>query len=391
MAKAVMRAVKHKTMASVAGATAHELRKMLTPNADPSKLSRNVDFFIDENGQKIKFGKGMGTDAIEGATVSDMLKAMDKKLEGVWKKPDSVIAVEYLLTTSPDAEVQKDPKMFADWRQANLDWLTATYGAENILSFHVQMDEKTKHISALVLPIDESKGVKKLNAKKWLGGKQRCSEMQTDYAKAMERFGLERGLEGSKKPHTTTKEYGAALTKFNKDPELCSKKELMQIAQAAQLDNSKFESGYARIVNELNDLKVQNKRLIVENGDLLKQKFALRDKSAAAIEAAKLSADKSLSEFHKNQEAQFQGVAKSLAALIRANYTPQEVGKVLGVDLDPKRKNFFEHLTKQGLPFAEAVWRVAGALERNLPKPAIQQQWKALEIKRSGLEEGFGL
>ena len=389
MAKAVMRTSKHKTMASVSGATAHELRKLLTPNADPSKLSRNIDFYFDENGQRKNFGKGLGAEAIEGAAVSDMLDAMNKKLAGVWKKPDSVIAVEYLLTTSPDAAVQNDPKLFKEWCSANLAWLEKVHGAENILSFHIQMDEKTKHISAIVLPIDEGKGVKKLNAKKWLGGKQRCSDLQTDYAKEMERFGLERGLQGSKKPHTTTKEFGAALTKFAKDPELCSKKELMQIAQAAQLDNSKFESGYARIVNELNDLKLQAKRLIVENGELLKQKFDLRDKSAAAVEAAQVSAKKSIDEFQKTQQAQFQGVAKSMAALIRANYTPQEVGKVLGVDLDPKRKNFFEHLTNQGLPFAEAVWRVAGALEKNLPKPAVQKEWQALEVKRSGLEGGF--
>ena len=53
-----------------------------------------------------------------------------------------------------------------------------------------------------VLPIDEKGG---LNAKKWLGGRAKLSQTQTDFANEVKSLGLERGLENSKARHKTLK------------------------------------------------------------------------------------------------------------------------------------------------------------------------------------------
>ena len=65
---------------------------------------------------------------------------------------------------------------------------------------------------AYVVPVDEATG--KLNAKKWLGGRAKMSQMQSDFADQVRDLGLERGIEGSKAKHTRIKEYYA---KVNQD------------------------------------------------------------------------------------------------------------------------------------------------------------------------------
>lgn len=59
---------------------------------------------------------------------------------------------------------------------------------------------------AYVVPLDGDR----LNAKKWLGGKQALSQMQTHFAENVgARHGLERGIEGSRASHVTIKEFYA--------------------------------------------------------------------------------------------------------------------------------------------------------------------------------------
>ena len=45
--------------------------------------------------------------------------------------------------------------------------------------------------------------------KKWLGGRAKMSQMQSDFANQVKSLGLERGIEGSKAKHTRIKEYYA--------------------------------------------------------------------------------------------------------------------------------------------------------------------------------------
>ena len=53
-------------------------------------------------------------------------------------------------------------------------------------------DEKTPHLYAYVVPLDEATG--RLNARKWFGGPQALRDMQTEFAaKVGQRHGLERG------------------------------------------------------------------------------------------------------------------------------------------------------------------------------------------------------
>ena len=81
-----------------------------------------------------------------------------------------------------------------------------------MIAVSIHRDETTPHLIAYVVPVDEATG--KLNAKKWLGGRAKMSQMQSDFADQVRDLGLERGIEGSKAKHTRIKEYYA---KVNQD------------------------------------------------------------------------------------------------------------------------------------------------------------------------------
>lgn len=116
-----------------------------------------------------------------------------EKTAGLNVRKNAVHAVELVLTFSPGAIDPNNREDLKAWAQANMTWVAQTFGGvQNVIDAQLHMDETTPHIHAMVVPIDE-RG--KLNARAFLGGtSHRMSELQTDYAAAMERFGLERGI-----------------------------------------------------------------------------------------------------------------------------------------------------------------------------------------------------
>lgn len=115
-----------------------------------------------------------------------------EKTAGQPVRKNAVYAVEVMLTFSPGA-LDPNSDIMKEWAGANMRWLANTFGGkENIIDGRLHMDETTAHIHAMVIPIDD-RG--KLNARAFLGGtSHRMSELQTDYAKAMEPFDLVRGI-----------------------------------------------------------------------------------------------------------------------------------------------------------------------------------------------------
>ena len=61
----------------------------------------------------------------------------------------------------------------------SLEFLNNKYGKENVIACSIHRDETTPHLIVYVVPIDEKGG---LNAKKWLGGRSKLSQTQTEFA-----------------------------------------------------------------------------------------------------------------------------------------------------------------------------------------------------------------
>lgn len=194
------------------GASDHIERKSIPKNADPARTHLNREL--------VQFPDG----------VADRTEAISHRIctAGIKRKitPDQVRAIRIVLSgTHEDMMKVQDDGRLDEWCDDNLQWLHHTFGKENTVSAVLHMDEHTPHIHATVVPIVT--GERRKAKKKQTEGK-RSYRKKTDtvrlcaddvltreklityhdsYAKAMEKYGLQRGVRGSEARHTTTAQY----------------------------------------------------------------------------------------------------------------------------------------------------------------------------------------
>jgi len=171
MSYAILRTEKLKSMGNIGGSLAHNYRTRDTPNAIPERLHLNTHDMAN-------------ADDVKAAIVERLPKK---------RRSDAVLCIEYFIGASPDYFDGSDPRGERYFASA-VQWLKELHGANNVVSTSVHHDETSPHLVAYVVPLDQSG---KLNAKSFLGGRQKLTAMQTDFAQAMRSHGLERGIEGS--------------------------------------------------------------------------------------------------------------------------------------------------------------------------------------------------
>lgn len=131
------------------------------------------------------------------------------------KRPGHVRVIEYVIGGSTQTmRNMADSGKDTEYYQATLEWIKKKHGAENVVSACVHRDEvaSPSHMHVLVVPLHmKEQGKFKglwLTAEHFIGGRSKLSALQTDFAKSVsQRFGLERGLEGSKEPHKDYKQW----------------------------------------------------------------------------------------------------------------------------------------------------------------------------------------
>ena len=131
-------------------------------------------------------------------------------------------AIRIILTGTHEQMIKiEQQNCLNKWIEANLKWLKDTFGEENVVSCVLQMDEKTPHLHATVVPIvtGERKRKSREGEKKYrthngprlsaddVMGRARLSTYQNTYATAMREFGLQRGVVGSTAKHQSNGEY----------------------------------------------------------------------------------------------------------------------------------------------------------------------------------------
>jgi hypothetical protein len=182
---AILRTEKLKTMGNIGGSLAHNYRTRDTPNAVPERLHLNTH---------------------DMASADEVKAAITARLPEK-RRSDAVLCVEYFIGATPGYFDGTDPKGERYFATA-VEWLKERHGAENVVATSVHHDETSPHLVAYVVPLDQDG---KLNAKAFLGGRAKLTAMQTDFAKAVGRHGLERGIEGSKAKHQSIREYYAKV------------------------------------------------------------------------------------------------------------------------------------------------------------------------------------
>lgn len=187
IAKEICRIEKIKSVGALGGAYQHNLRLKSISNADETITSYNIEL----------------AGRLPGQSYADCFH--DKINSSPWYEhgnhkiaKNAVYAVEFMLTFGGEANGKID---IDTWCHDNIKWLSSHFGGtQNILSAILHLDERTPHIHAIIIPLDE-KG--KLNYTKYLGGsKYRLSELQDSYhTEVGQLHNLDRGLKGSKARH----------------------------------------------------------------------------------------------------------------------------------------------------------------------------------------------
>jgi FtsZ-binding cell division protein ZapB len=223
----------NKTSGNDAAMSAHIERTIHPKNADEHRTHLNREL--------IEFPEGVTnrTDAIQHRIETAGIKRKIGK--------NQVRAVRAILSgTHEDLEqIQKSGRL-NEWCDENLDWLRKTFGAENLVSAVLHLDEKSPHIHATIVPIvsgerRKAKQAKPTEDKKTYRKKSPDSvrlcaddimnrakfiEYQDSYAEQMQRFGMQRGMKGSEANHITAQQYNRTLQLENED--LKEKNECLQ-------------------------------------------------------------------------------------------------------------------------------------------------------------------
>lgn len=126
-------------------------------------------------------------------------------------RKDAVVAVEVLLTASPEFfdEIEKDRTKlatnptFAKWLKKTLDWAKKEFG-KNLVDATLHMDESTPHVHLMAVPLTKDG---RLCAKEVMA-RAELQRRQTQYAAAVSDLGLSRGDPASetKRRHIGLKE-----------------------------------------------------------------------------------------------------------------------------------------------------------------------------------------
>ena len=187
MSFAIYRTAKLKSFGEIGGSLSHTYRTRPTSNADENKAHLNKHIF---------------------ETYNQCFDALKNEIPEK-RRSNAVLCIEHLITASPDWDgwgTKKEEEFF----KKSLEFLNKKYGKENVIACSIHRDETTPHLIVYVVPVDEKGG---LNAKKWLGGRSKLSQTQTEFANHVKELGLERGLQNSKARHKTIKEFYAEIEK----------------------------------------------------------------------------------------------------------------------------------------------------------------------------------
>ena len=208
-----------KAHGSDSGTTAHIERFIIPKNADPTRTHLNR--------RLIEYPDG----------IKDRSAAIQKRLEEarLTRKigNNQVRAIRINVSgTHKDMKRIEEEGRLDEWCADNLKYFADTFGKENIVAAHLHRDEETPHIHVTLVPIvkgerkrrKREEQTKKRYRKKPTDTVRLCADdimtrlrlksYQDTYAVAMAKYGLQRGIDGSKARHKSTQQYYRDIQKL---------------------------------------------------------------------------------------------------------------------------------------------------------------------------------
>lgn len=346
----------NKAKGNEARMTKHIERKVDPPNADKSRTHLNREL--------IDFPDG----------VTDRTQAIQHRIKtaGVSRKITSdqvrVIRVNVSGSHKDMMRIQTEGRI-DEWCKDNLDYFKREFGEKNIVSAVLHLDEKTPHIHIALVPIVTGKRRKAKEGAKAKDKIRLCADdvltktkmegYQDSYALAMAKYGLERGVKGSKAKHRTTNQYYRDT--------LVQTEELKQ--EVGQLEQQKDEKVQAVRVLQEKEVQEQERLAALQVESDKKQKEVQKMKN----EISMLGVEKTFKEAGK-------GVLEKLGSLVGNSEAKKLEGENKGLKVEIENLQVEkEEITKQAQK------------EISQKNKSILEKDSLIVVQKSKIDRLFGL
>ena len=386
--------------------SAHIERTIHPKNADVTRTHLNREL--------VRFPEG----------VKNRTQAIAHRIEtaGIKRKvgTNQVRAIRVLLTGSnKDMKQMEADGRLDDWCNDSLQWLRETYGEQNLVSAVLHMDEKTPHIHATVVPIvtgerrkarqEERNGKKKYRKKNPqdarlcaddVMARHKLKHYQDTYAQAMNKYGLQRGVDGSLARHVSTSQYYKELVEqqdsLQENIEL-----LLQLEEEAQ-------KKLKQVKGEINTQKMKNaavnattaiadgvssllggskvKRLEAENEGLKQDIADLQKQVQAGQREQKNMERRHSSEINKIDRSYRQKITEYDNRLKRIDCYFPNVKELLPIAEQCREVGFTEEMTRQLINFQPVGFR--GKLYSKEYKEKFRTEHSTATVERNPQEKG---
>lgn len=242
----VLRLQKIKSVTSLRRSFKHSFREQNTPNAEKEKLKENINLAASNSNEAIELFK----------------KRLPLKL-----RKNGVLAVEHVITASPDFFAGKTKVEINKYFSESIAFFNRYWGGKNVISANVHYDEKTPHMHLFVCPVDEKTG--RLNCRKWLGERNSLSELQSSfYDEVGSKQGLKRGVKGSKANNRKLRDFykNINIIESLKDFEIPSKSDFLKASMGRSSDSINKLINLANATHEaslkIDELKREKRSLL---------------------------------------------------------------------------------------------------------------------------------
>lgn len=229
MSYGICRVDKVKAASGIAGIQIHDRRERSHSNTNP-----DIDF-----GKSVNNYRFVDVDFDKYDSYNDYI---DKQIKLRYTgskaiRKDAVRMVDVIFTSDSDFFADKSPEQTRFFFQSCLDFAKRRWGAENIVSAIVHLDEKTPHLHLNFIPLTKDG---RLSAKDMLGGKKELQQLQDNfYNEVSKKFGLERGLRADlENPDDIPKKH-KTVTEYKREKQAEQLEERIELARkdAEKIDN----------------------------------------------------------------------------------------------------------------------------------------------------------
>lgn len=179
----------------------------LGQHCDREELDANYSIKENINSELSHLNKSYTPKELEGLNITDAVNQNIENHKTNKRKigKNQVRSFQLILSGSHEKMKELEQKgEIENWYKDNIQFLKDEFGEKNLVKVWMHRDEKTPHIHAILTPIT-SDG--RLSAKELMGNRVVFKERQDRYARAMGKYGLERGLENSPAKHEDINDY----------------------------------------------------------------------------------------------------------------------------------------------------------------------------------------